>query len=211
MRRECPEWFQDRLTRVGGTNKYGQPNFKLVWGQYETFRVGGYFAKDGFVGYRDMPTVGEACWAIMMWEPAEMQGSADRWYWDYRDEFTGLCDLGQFPYHGRYRLLQKLVHHELVGSEMVTVRMEPNNFIIDVMVPLIILWQRMTNEAKVAAIKQEMDIEQEQNLKRIKDSRAGYRVRRGSALVQKKVEQIERGMKQAMKIASRSQLGLRQD
>lgn len=211
MYRECPSWFQERLTRIGGTNKYGEPNFRLAWGQYETFRVGGYFAKDGFVGYRDMPLVGEACWCIMMWEPAEVHGTADRWYWDYRDEFTGLYDLGKYPYHGRYRLLQKLIHHELVGSEMVTVRMEPNHFILDVMVPLIILWQRMTPAAKVAALKQEAEMEREENLKRIKDSRDGYRVRRGSALVQKKVEQLEAGMRRAMKIASQTQLGMRQD
>ena len=29
---ECPQEFQDRLTEVGGRNKYDQPNFLCVWG-----------------------------------------------------------------------------------------------------------------------------------------------------------------------------------
>ena len=27
---QCPEWFQEELTRVGGTNRYDFPNFIVV-------------------------------------------------------------------------------------------------------------------------------------------------------------------------------------
>ena len=209
MSRYAPQWFQDRLTRAGGTNQYGDPLFKLVWGPDERFTTGGYFAKDGFVGYRQVPLC-EPCWAIVMWEPAETFGTVERWYRDYRDEQTGLCDLGQYPYDGRYRLLQKLIHREQVGGEWITTRMEPNGFIIDVMIPLIIGWQRLTDEAKIKAIEQEMELEQQEYLRLAKDSRDSHRVRRGSALVQKKVEFLERNMKCAMQMASRTQLGMRQ-
>jgi hypothetical protein len=212
MRRICPTNFTERLTRAGGLNKYGQPVFKLVWGESESMRVGGYFVRDGFIGYRDMPSVGrEACWVIMIWEPAEMYGTADRWYRDYRDEVTGLAELGQYPYQGRYRVLQKLIHREFVNGEVKITRLEPSSFILDIMLPLIMRWQRLTNEAKVKAIEQEMALKEREYLNTIKDSRAGYRVKRSSSLVQKKVEFLERNMKEAMRIASRTQLGMRQE
>jgi hypothetical protein len=211
MYRECPQWFQDRLQAAGGSNQYGGPLFKLAWGQSETMRTGGYFARDGFVGYRTVPAIGgEACWAIMMWESAESMGSAERWYRDYSDAVTGLCDLGQYPFHGRYRVLQKLIHREMVGGEWVVSRMEPTHFIVDIMLPMLKAWQRLTNEAKLKAIEQEMELEQAEYLRMAKDSRDSHRVRRGSALVQKKVEFLERNMKMAMQMASRTQLGMRQ-
>ena len=39
--RECPPWFQDELTRIGGVNQYGEPVFRLVWSQNESMTIGG--------------------------------------------------------------------------------------------------------------------------------------------------------------------------
>jgi hypothetical protein len=185
--------------------------FKLVWGESETVRSGGYFTKDGFIGYRDMLLLGgEPCWAIMIWEPAEMLGSPYRWYEDYRDEATGLCDLGEYPYHGRYRLWQRLSYSEMENGKLVTYRMEPNSFIIDVMLPMIQGWVRLTDEAKYRAIKQEMELKEQDYLSMVRDSRSSHRVRRSSALVQKKVEFLEKNMREAIRIASQSGLGIKQ-
>ena len=52
MIRTAPAWFNDELERIGGTNRYGDPIFKLVWSEEVRMIVGGRFA-DGFVGYRD--------------------------------------------------------------------------------------------------------------------------------------------------------------
>ncbi len=211
MHREPPQEFQDRLTEAGGTNHYGEPLFKLVWSETETIRVGGYFGKDAFTGYRDMLMLqGEQCWAILVWEPAEMHGTPWRWYNEYVDEVSGLCDLGEFPYHGKYRLWQKLIHRDMVNGQLVTYRMEPNSFIIDVMLPMIKGWMRLTDEAKVAAMKQEHDLKEKEYLQMAKDSRDSHRVRRGSALVQKKVEFLEKHMREAMRIAAATGLGMKQ-
>ena len=58
---ECPQEFQDRLTEVGGRNKYDQPNFLVVWGQGGQeeclYRAGGSWHVPGeptFTGYRDL-------------------------------------------------------------------------------------------------------------------------------------------------------------
>lgn len=210
MRRHCPVWFQDRLTRVGGRNPHGEPRFKLVWGQSETMRDGGYFP-DGYVGYRDVPKLGgEACWAIMMWEPAYMHGHAHRWYREHLDEPSGTVTLGQYPFHGRYRCIKKLVSRERIGEQWVTTRMEPTHLILDIMVPLIIGWNKLSNQQRLAVIADERAKEEKEGDRILADSLHACRISRSSPLVQKRLELMERTMSQAMAIAARSQRGLAQ-
>ena len=209
VKRKAPEWFQERLTRVGGLNKYNQPNFKLVWGESEAMRDGGYFVKDGYLGYRDVPAIGgEKTWALMMWEPAEKHGTPYRWYKDNTDEVTGLVTLGQYPYHGRYRVLHKFIHRELIGDQWVTHRMEPTHFILDVMVPMIKDWQKLTNAERLQIVREEQARDEAEADRILADARAGVRIRKSSPLVQKRVELMEKYMADAMAIASRTQRGM---
>lgn len=211
MRRSCPDWFQCALTRIGGENKYGEPRFKLVWGESETMRDGGYFLKDDFEGYRDVPALGgDACWALVMWEPAEKHGSPWRWYHDNTDEITGLVTLGQYPHRGRYRVIKKLIHREFVNGELVTWRMEPTHFILDVMVPLIMHWNKLSDAERLSVIEEEKAKEEAEADRILADARHAARISRGSPLVQKRLEVMERTMAQAMAIASRTQLGMTQ-
>lgn len=223
MYREAPAWFQDRLTSTGGTNPYGDPIFKLVWSQSERMTVGGYFAKDGFTGYREMPAYGpDPAWCIVMWEPAPCYGTPWRWYSAHKDEATGLQELGAYPVNGRHRLIQKLVHRELINGVMVTLRMEPNPLIVDLMVPAIKLWQRLSLETKKAALELEVELEEKRQQKVLKDAYDDSRVpwRGASAsytnqgcrtsLIAKKIDLMQKTLGQAMKIAARQQLGLRQ-
>lgn len=211
MKRRCPSWFQDRLTRVGGRNPHGDPRFKLVWGQSEKMRDGGYFIKDGFEGYRDVPALGgEACWAITMWEPAEMCGTPYRWYKDHTDEITGLVTLGQYPHHGRYRVIKKLIHREFWGGEWHTTRMEPTHFILDVMVPLIIGWNKLSNDRRLDIVKDDLAKEEAEADRILADARHAVKVRRDSPMVKKRMAIMERTMAQAMAIARQSQVGMTQ-
>lgn len=229
--RSAPQWFQDELTRIGGTNRYGEPIFKLVWSTEPRTCVGGRFQRDGHVGYRMMPAVpGEPCWALMTWDSPEMFGAPWRWEYDYRDEETGLLDCGAFPRHGRYRLLQRFMHRELqhqeviepvwVGNvlehqrvrkaEFVTYKMEPNGLMLDIMIPMLKAWMKLSGKAKIEALKQAEQQEKDKFLKMAKDLRDSIRVKRGSQLVQKRAELIEKGMQQAMRVAAQSGLGMRQ-
>lgn len=211
MIRKCPEWFQERLTRVGGTNKYGEPLFKLVWGETETMRDGGYFIKDGYLGYRDVLSLGgEKCWALMMWEPPEKFGTPYRWYKDNTDETTGLVTLGQYPHHGRYRVIKKFIYRELVNEEWFTTRMEPTHFILDVMVPMIQDWNRRSNAERMVIVREEMAQEQKEADRILDDAMHGVRIRKNSPMVQKRVELMEKYMSMAMAIAAQTQRGMRQ-
>lgn len=227
--REAPAWFQAELTRIGGVNPYGEPVLKLVWSTTERRIVGGRF-QDGYVGYRKMPGVpGAPCWALMVWEPRELQGTPTRWEWDYRDPETGLSDAGGYPKYGAYRLLQRFIHTEIVSQPMErhwldkngnphvevlqreklrVYRMEPGGVLLDLMLPMLLAWRRLTDQAKVKALQQEEQLQKDELLRMAKDARAACRINRGSRLVQKRAEVIERGMKQAMAIAARTSLGM---
>ena len=240
---ECPPWFQDALTRIGGTNHYGESIFKIVWSTEPQMTIGGRW-KDGFEGYKRAPLIpGEPCWALLVWEPAEVAGgSYESWQRDFCDEETGLLQVGGYPKYGAYRVLQKFLHREieqqakeiqhfswikdkernvmvpfierefLQAQKLRSYRMEPCGFMLDVMLPMLMAWRRLSNAQKTAALKQQEQERKDAHSKRAKDARDGTRLSRtsrSSRLVQNRVEVIERGMRQAMAAASQWGLGIR--
>ena len=199
--RECPCWFQVELARIGGVNQYHEPIFRLDWDK--------------------------TAWALMVWEPVEVQGSYEGWRRDYADMPI------PYPSSGRYRLLQKFLHREIISHhvveqyvdhrtfeikesiiskpEFLTYRMEPCGLMLDLMLPMLMAWRRLSDGAKIAALRQEEQWKKDEFCKAVKDARAGHRVRRGSQLVQKRAELIEKGMRQAMAVAARNGLGMKME
>lgn len=229
--RIAPQWFQDELQRIGGTNPYGDPIYRLAWSPEEKMVIGGRWA-GGFEGYKQVPAItGPACWALMIWEPREMQGSAEAWETEYRDPETGFLQCGGYPRNGRYRLLKKFMHREVTYKtvtepvwinhvlkfqkvrkpELETFRIEPTGLILDLLLPMLMLWRKLSGEAKLKATLEEEERKEAAFLKTAKDIRDGNRVRRGSQLVAKRAELIEKGFEQAMKMAARTGLGMRME
>lgn len=61
-RRRCPQEFQRRVTRAGGINRYGKPNFDIIWGETATVRT-----ELGTV----LQLFGDQCWALRQWNEAD--------------------------------------------------------------------------------------------------------------------------------------------
>lgn len=233
MIREAPAWFQGELERIGGTNRYGDPIFKLVWSSEPRMIVGGRFA-DGFVGYRKGPAIpGEPCWALMIWEGPETYGDPLDWEYEYRQADTGCLDCGSFPKEGRYRLLKQFMHRELVQQEqwemrfnplkgkqgrfervrtqrakLVTTKMEPCGLILDLMLPMLQAWRKLTYAQKLEAVEDRKRRQEKERDRVVKDAMHDSKIRRSSQLVQKRAELIEKGMDQAMRIASQYGRGM---
>jgi len=228
--REAPSWFNDELERIGGTNRYGDPLFKLVWSDDVRSIIGGAFA-DGFVGYRNVRMMrNDPCWVLMIWEGPEAFGDPDLWNMDYRSMVNGLLDCGSFPKEGRYRVLKQFLHRQIEQQErhevlwnpikkrmeqrkvqdqrVVTYRMEPSGLILDLMLPMLMAWRRLAPHQKLEALKDRKEAADKALSNRIKDAVHDSRIRRGSALVAKRAEFIEKGMNQAMKIASEYSRGM---
>lgn len=224
MIREAPAWFNDELERIGGTNRYGDPLFKLIWSEDLRMIVGGVFS-DGFVGYRNARMMGhDPCWVLMIWEGPETMGDPDLWEMDYRQTATGLLDCGSFPKEGRYRVLKQFLHREMQQKQVsevvwnpvkkrpemrkvqdrrvVTYRMEPSGLILDLMLPMLMAWKRLTPCQKIEALRDRKKRQDAALESTIRDAAHDCRVRRSSQLVQKRAELIEKYMDQAMKIAS---------
>lgn len=222
MHRDCPEEFQDRINAVCGTNQYGDPIFRLAWGQSETMRGGGAWAKDGFKGYRDILVGGNSpCWMIMMWDPPSVYGPPERWYLQFRDDATGLQDMGEYPYHGRYRLIHKLIHREMVDGKVVTEAMELSTMIIDQILPMVKAWQSLSKDAQVAALRFEQDLRDQEAASALADQKSSYApafkgavsfTRQGcrTSLIAKKEAFLEKYWRELMSAAAQYKKGFQQ-
>lgn len=190
-RRICPQHYQERIARAGGLNRYGQPNFELVWGQTAKIRV----------DRRDILHLPEPCWMLRQWKAPETYGSP---------LLFSLENPGQeYPARGRYEIVQPFKWAGMINGKLVVEYMELNSMLVDMVIPIIkrasdaTYWQRFT------AIRDEAERKENEQVNRIADSlknaspawtgpvsysRQGCR----TSIINKKIEQIEQNWKRAM-------------
>ena len=170
----APEEFQDRLTQVGGLNKYDEPNFIIFWGastsacqagdQKAVYRAGGSWEVDdipSYLGYRwNLLGGGQNCWCLAQWHPPIEYGTPEQYYVMNYDAESDLQTLGEFPYSGRYQLLYSLRYVERRGSQLHTEIMPLNAYLLDTVVP-IILQARSIGWEKTKAAMEEMQAKED--------------------------------------------------
>ena len=159
-RRRCPKRFQERLTRAVGTNQYGEPLFKIAWGQTQTYTAGGVWPHDHFFGYRQLMLSnsspsgrGQPCWMILEWHPPSDYNTDAVYYYENRDDATGLQTLGEYPYRGRYEVAFKLVSQEFRDGRMTILNYHLDGMVLDLLIPSIVEAQRMTMKERQRAIR----------------------------------------------------------
>ena len=208
---EVPEWFQEELTRIGGINRYDQPNFRVVWGQGGQdecfYRAGGDWAVEGqpaFRGYRDLLIGGGVgSWLLLQWQDSAVYGTPESYYVGNWDEDTSLQTLGEYPYSGKYTLLYTMCYRDMKDGKMNIEPMVLNSFILDTVLPIIIKAKEISYEKTMAALKGQEEKEEAAQLARIEDAmrdaalafkgpvsyaRQGCR----TSIIDKKVEQMTR-------------------
>ena len=208
---ECPEWFQEKLTEIGGVNKYDEPNFRVVWGQGGQreclYRAGGHWHVEGqesFKGYRDLLVGGGTpSWILMQWEDAVVYGTPESYYVGNYDEETGMQDLGEYPYSGRYRMLYNMCWRDMSSGKMKIEAMPLNSFILNTVVPIIREARNISYEKTMAAMKEIKEREDAEDTSMIEDALRDAKLafkgpvsyaRQGcrTHLIDKKVEQMSR-------------------
>ena len=113
-RRVCPPEYQSRIREIGGINRFGEPNWRVVWGQTQTERVGGLWEEPDGTKFEEMRDIlrydGQPCWALERWFPPENYGSEWRWYMENADPNgpTHLPLLGGYPDCGDYEPCKRL-------------------------------------------------------------------------------------------------------
>lgn len=129
---DIPKTLQTRLIAVGGLNRFGEPNFRVVWGQSRLTWMGGEFANFDVHGNqistsfeeRRLPKYFPADrYYVEKWMPPEHYGSPENWA-EYQVERENESDplrtpgqkrtakripnLGPYPSRGEYELSMRL-------------------------------------------------------------------------------------------------------
>jgi hypothetical protein len=110
---DTPENVAHRLARAGGTNRYGEPNYRAIWGWNRLAWIGGKFEDRDEHGalLRERvelrkepkyPAVNR--WHVERWLPPETYGSPRAWYAQTIERENGISipALGPYPSRGEY-------------------------------------------------------------------------------------------------------------
>jgi len=110
---ETPAAIEERVTRAGGTNRYGEPQFRIVWGGARLAWIGGRWTDRDASGNVIRETVGLRRvpkylpvdrWHVERWMPPESYGSPDEWRAQTTEIEDGIriAALGPYPSRGDY-------------------------------------------------------------------------------------------------------------
>jgi hypothetical protein len=110
---DTPWEVQERVRRSGGANRYGEPNFRVVWGGSRLTWIGGRWTDRDANGnlvresieLRRVPKyLPMERWHVERWMPAESYGSPKEWYEQTTEIENGIriAALGPYPARGEY-------------------------------------------------------------------------------------------------------------
>jgi hypothetical protein len=111
--KRAPAEIQERVARAGGRNRFGEPNFRVVWGWSRLELVGGKWCdRDAYgslirevVELREVPKYfPHERWHVERWMPPEAYGSPEEWYRQTVETANGrsVPALGPFPSRGEW-------------------------------------------------------------------------------------------------------------
>lgn len=167
-RRLVPREYQEHINAIGGLNRFGEPNFKLAWGQTERQIIYGQMEGGGRGQHTILQFGGIPAWHMLEWKPPETFGTAFQWYTLTWDPTADTHALGDYPWRGLYipcsfNLYVKKIHgggtrYDKDGNVVeLPTRLEidalPLNFyILDLLVPNVRKAREMTHLQKKMAI-----------------------------------------------------------
>lgn len=193
-RRRCPAHFQERINRAAGFNRFGGPNFDIVWGQTATIRVDRKPVLQQF---------GDACWVLRKWNAPEVYGTPELWAMD------SVMNRDAFPYRGQYEILFPFKWSGIVNGRLIHEFMPLTSLIIDKVIPIIKQSQDATYWQRYVALRDRREKRERDHTNRIADclqnaspafvgpvsySRQGCK----NSSVQQKMDAIERNWKRLM-------------
>lgn len=196
-RRRCPAHFQERINRAGGFNRFGGPNFDIVWGQTATIRADGKPVLQQF---------GDACWVLRQWNPPEAYGTPELW------EMDEVLKRDPFPYRGRYEIVQPFKWAGVVNGRLVQEFMPLTSLIVDRIIPIVMQCKEASYWKRYVALRDAQEKKDKAQTDRIADnlmdaspawygpvsySRQGCK----SSFLQQKMEAIEKNWKRMIRLA----------
>ena len=109
----APEEIAARIARAGGKNRFGEPNFRVVWGASRLAWIGGRWTDRDAHGNALRETIEVRCvpkyfaldrWHLERWMPPESYGSPEIWSAQTTETEDGrrVAALGPYPSRGEY-------------------------------------------------------------------------------------------------------------
>lgn len=173
-RRDAPREYVEHINRVGGFNRYGEPNFRLVWGQNETDLVYGVDSNGKRGQHLILKHGGVPAWFVDCWKPPECLGTPEMWYtltWDWEVDKPGI---GPYPERGLYMPAPfNLFSRSFKGNVMIVDAMPLAHWVIDLLVPNLLKEQDSTYQQRKTAIQNRMLLERERAAKLAYDAYLG--------------------------------------
>lgn len=157
-----------------------------------------------FKGYRDLLVGGGTpSWMLLQWEDATVYGTPESYYVGNYDEETGMQDLGEYPYQGKYVMLYNMCWRDMSSGKMKIEAMPLNSFILNTVVPIILEARDISYEKTMATMKAIKEKEDAADTNMIEDAMRDAKLafkgpvsyaRQGcrTHLIDKKVEQMSR-------------------
>jgi hypothetical protein len=113
---ETPGWVKARLLAVSGKNRYGEPNYRVLWssrrletigGEWDDYSEGGIWLRT-VIETRQVPKywTHPDRWVVEKWLPPEEYGSPEGWRQKTTEFVRGqaIAQLGPYPERGEYEL-----------------------------------------------------------------------------------------------------------
>lgn len=102
----APTCATDCLKKFG-MNRYGQPNYRVIFGPSRTYIVGGRWEDTGKSEYRRRLRYGiDPKWVLEKWRPAPIYGLPELWEMNQVTP-DGFYAIGPFPARGDYECVMK--------------------------------------------------------------------------------------------------------
>jgi hypothetical protein len=137
LMRPVPRHIEDFVTRIGGRNRFGKPNYRVVWGPDRMEQCGGAWIEENGTVRTEMREVQkygpDPVWHLEKWCAPEVYGDPGDWEYENALKLDSLLRtdeegtdavpvldvqiLGGFPYRGEYehsfRLSNRLYFYTL--------------------------------------------------------------------------------------------------
>lgn len=158
--------YQDHLTRIGGKNRFGKPNFILAWGQTRAMKIYGQMEGGSRGQHIVLEFGGIPAWHILEWKPPETFGTPRMWYAITWDPEAMVHGLGDYPWRGQYVPCTFNLYVKRIERNVLKIDAMPLAFwVLDLLIPNVRKAKEMTHLQKKLAIEQRIKAEKYQAMK----------------------------------------------
>jgi hypothetical protein len=107
---------------------------------------------------------------LLQWQDSTVFGTPESYYVANYDDESGMQDLGEYPYSGRYVLLYNMVWRDFSSGKLRLEGMPLNSFILDSIIPIILEARDISWAKTQAALKGIKEKEEADDLNMVEDA-----------------------------------------